>query len=105
MAVRVLVVGYLAIQLLLPAVLLVGPRPARFGWQMYSTAADLPTVVAVDASGHERTVDVASLLAGPRAEVDYVPLLVDQGCRLVEAETLLIQPPGTDPEAIEVRCP
>ncbi len=98
-----LISAYLAVQLLLPSVLLFGERPARFGWQMYSTAPRLPVVVALDASGGERRIDIIDLVAGPRAEIDYAALMAQQGCDLVDASRLRIESaPG---EVAVVDCP
>jgi len=100
---EVVLTALIVIQLLIPTILLINPRPARFGWQMYTTAADLPLMTAIDAAGNERPIAVERLLAGPRAEIDYVPLLVAQGCGLVEAERIRVQPHGEP--WVEVACP
>ena len=69
------VVLFVAWQLLVPAAMLFSQRPARFGWQMYSALPDLPQAWLLDAAGHETAVDVPSLFAKSRAEIDYAAAL------------------------------
>lgn len=77
---RTLVIGaiivlFLAWQILVPAAMLLAHRPARAGWQMYSALPDLPRAWVIDASGHEEPVQVPTLFAENRAEIDYAAAL------------------------------
>ena len=74
------VAAFLVVQLAVPVIGLFRERPASFSWHMYSVFASLPQVSVVDASGHEAAVDLEPLLAARRAEVDYVPALVQLLC-------------------------
>ena len=91
---------FLAVQIAIPTVQLLAPRPAPFGWQMYAATGELPTVVAFDDAGTSRVVDVLSLVAAPRAEIDYARLLADRGCDIVDAARLRIQSEGTTTEVV-----
>ena len=101
-AVLAVVVLFVAVQLILPAIMLFTPRPSPFGWQMYSAARSLPEVVAVDEDGSERRVDVLAHVAGPRAEIDYAGRFADQACRIVDAARIRITDAGG--RVVEVDC-
>jgi hypothetical protein len=77
---RALVIGafiaiFVACQVLVPSAMLFAHRPARAGWQMYSALPALPRAWLVDAAGHEEPVQVSSLFAESRAEIDYAAAL------------------------------
>lgn len=69
-AVAAFVVVYVAVQVGLPAALLLEPRTQRFGWQMYSVVSRYPVVTAVRADGSRDSVKVDAFLARARAEMD-----------------------------------
>jgi hypothetical protein len=46
-------------------------RPARFGWQMYSAAVDLPRIEVQLASGVREERHIGHIASGFRPEVDY----------------------------------
>jgi hypothetical protein len=69
------VAAFLVVQLAVPTVALFGPRPARFAWQMYSALPPVPEASVVWADGHEEPVDLSSLFAVQRAEIDYAAVL------------------------------
>ncbi len=78
---RALFVGYLVIQIGIPVALLWHPRPARFGWQMYSGEVAFPSYQFVYADGRREEVDLSLYLAYMRAELDYTRLLPAHLCR------------------------
>ncbi len=88
------VVGYVAVQLLVPAGLLFLPRAQRFGWQMYSSAHPTPVLVALRGGGARDTLDIDHYLAFRRGDMsrDYAVRLAWHVCRI-----------DRDVEAIEVR--
>jgi hypothetical protein len=91
------IAAFLVVQLVVPAVALFGPRPARFGWQMYSALPDLPKAYAVEADGTERLIDLQNLFAVQRAEIDYVAVLRAGLCAATGAAAIRLElTDGTD---------
>jgi len=60
---------FLALQVGVPLVRLFGPRPARFGWQMYAATTPLPTLVGVRADGGRDTLAVGDYFAFLRSDL------------------------------------
>ena len=79
----------LAIEVIVAALALAGPRPGRFGWQMYSGVPVVPTVHAVTGD-REVEVDVNDWLVTSRFEIDYSDLARSSGCRLTGADFIRI---------------
>lgn len=81
-------VGFLAVQLIVPAAQLFQPdRPGRFGWQMYSGRTEHPTVKLIRADGSARTVSLPKQFAAMRMEIDYdeqLPRLIRHLCRTTD---------------------
>jgi hypothetical protein len=75
------VAAFLVVALAVPVIGLFRDRPAPFSWHMYSALASLPDVSVIDASGAERAVNLETILAAGRAEVDYVAALVERLCQ------------------------
>ena len=95
---------FVAWQLLMPAALLFANRPAPFGWQMYSALPDLPRAWVLDAEGRESPVDLRTLFAETRAEIDYAAALRAGLCNLPAVVAVKVQEPERpSPELIE--CP
>jgi hypothetical protein len=82
---------FLALQVAVPAIALFGPRPARFGWQMYSALPPVPKAWTVAADGSEKPVDLATLFAAQRAEIDYESVLREGLCDATGANAIRIQ--------------
>jgi hypothetical protein len=104
---RTLVIGaiivlFVAWQVLVPAGMLFAHRPARAGWQMYSALPELPRAWLVDATGHEEPVQVSSLFAESRAEIDYAAALRAGLCGVSGAVAVKLWAPDEPaPELIE----
>jgi hypothetical protein len=64
-----------------PVAALFDARPARFGWQMYSTLNPAPAASIEDASRTLVPVDLDALIADPRAEIRWSGSLADLLCR------------------------
>ena len=79
----VFVVGFVAVQILVPAVQLAAPRSARFGWQMYAVIPATPTFWTVAGDGEVRPVDLNQHVGYVRGDLDYLPWLPDYLCRSV----------------------
>lgn len=104
LAISVLVVAFLAVQVLVPLVGLFGPRPARFSWQMYSALPRVPHAWTVAADGTERPIDLGPLFAVQRAEIDYAAVLRAGLCDKVSAPAVRIQEDeSSEPELIACR--
>jgi hypothetical protein len=75
---------FVVTQVLVPAWRLFLPRPARFGWQMYSHAGDFPSVAVVRRATSD-TVALDRVLAFPRADIQSVDhrALVRHLCRVL----------------------
>ena len=96
--------AFLALQLLVPLIALFGPRPARFSWQMYSALPPVPHAWTVAADGTETPVDLETLFAVRRAEIDYAAVLRAGLCDASGAVAVKVQEDeGDEPELIS--CP
>ena len=101
LAISVLVVAFLALQLLVPLMALFGPRPGRFSWQMYSALPRVPHAWTVAADGAETPIDLGPLFAVQRAEIDYAAVLRAGLCDKVAAPAVKIQEDeSSEPELI-----
>lgn len=68
-----------------PAIALWQPRPARFGWQMYSAIMTLPDVAIERADGTLVAVDLEDMLARNRAEADFSGAIAAHLCAVTDA--------------------
>ena len=102
-----MVAAFLAIflvwQLAMPAAALLGPRPQRFGWQMYSTFPELPKAWTIDGTGAETQVEVKQYFAQLRAEVDFAAALRVSLCDASGAVAVKVSDPRSGTETI--KCP
>ncbi len=102
-----IVAAFLAIflvwQLAMPTAALFGPRPQRFGWQMYSTFPELPKAWTIDAAGVETQVEVKQYFAQLRAEVNFAAALRAGLCDASGAVAVKVSDPRGTTETI--RCP
>lgn len=62
---------FVAIQTIVPTIRLSAPRPAWFGWQMYSGAAEVPTFWLVTDDGTTIEVDLDTVIGKTRYPIDY----------------------------------
>jgi hypothetical protein len=85
--------AYLLVQLAVPAYMLTQPRPARFGWQMYSAVrADVVggAFHIEDARGGLTPVDRSRHVARARLEVDYLEVLPPYLCDTVAGAAAVV---------------
>jgi hypothetical protein len=74
---------FLAIQLAVPLVQLVtAPRPARFGWQMYSVVSAPPRFSLIMRDGAARPLDIGPYVTSMRADVPLTRFLPAHLCAL-----------------------
>lgn len=82
-------------QVVLPLLLLGRPRPAPFGWQMYSAAPPVVELTLVLEGGELRPVAKAAWVARERHELDLAELLPPHLCRAMEGvRAVLVHRPG-----------
>jgi hypothetical protein len=60
--------AFMSVQLVVPVVGLLSPRPARFAWQMYSVAEAAPQAWGEAANGSRTPIDLVGRLAVLRAD-------------------------------------
>lgn len=101
LVVAAFVVVFLVWQLAVPTLALLGPRPERFGWQMYSAFPPLPEAWTVDASGGETPVDVKLHFGQLRAEIDFAAALRAGLCDASGAVAVKVSDPRGTTEVIE----
>ena len=75
------VIGAILLMVAVPAAALFEPRPARFGWQMFTAMAPVPAAWVERDDGTEEPIDVESRLVQPRPEADIRGALADVLCR------------------------
>jgi hypothetical protein len=90
-ALRWIVLAAIVAQLAIPALALTGPRPTRFGWQMFTTMAPAPSVWTEEADGSLRPVDLDALLVHGRPETDLTPALVATLCEGTGVRAVVVE--------------
>jgi len=96
---------FLLIQTGVPLVQLWAPRPARFGWQMFTATPQRPRFSLVMRDGTIRPADLRLYVAQSRGEVDLEKALPRHLCRVVPdvASVQIITPDAKQPRVYE--CP
>src|SRR5689334_18952570 len=74
---RVVVAIVVALFVIPTAILLAGPKPSRFGFQMYS-GYGRPSATWEDRSGLQHPIELDEVLANDRGEVDWTETLPEQ---------------------------
>lgn len=74
--------AYLLLQIAVPAVMLLQPRPARFGWQMFSGGSVAADYV-VEHDGFTSRIDPTDFVALSRADIDLTIHLPAHLCEVV----------------------
>lgn len=76
-------VVFLAAQILIPlAQLAWAPRPARFGWQMYSVASAAPRFELIMRDGFAKPIDITPYVTSLRGDVPLARFLPPHLCKL-----------------------
>lgn len=89
-AIMTFFVLFLAVQLTVPALALSEPRPARWGWQMYSGVRTQSTFTIVRENGEHDDVALSDYLGYPRSEIELAERLPAHICEV-------------EPDAVAVR--
>ena len=86
-------VTFLAIACLQVGIPLVGlfeERPARFAWHMYSAVVHEPQAWTEDATGARSRVDLRSMTADRRAEIDWTERLAPFLCQNPDVRAVIL---------------
>lgn len=94
---------FLVWQLVVPTAALFGPRPQRYGWQMYSTFPALPKAWTIDAQGVATPVEVKQYFANARAEMDFAAALRAGLCDASGAVAVKVSDPRGTTETVRCR--
>jgi hypothetical protein len=96
---------FLLIQTAVPLVQLWAPRPARFGWQMFSATQQRPRFSLVMRDGTRRPANLRLYVAQSRGEVDLEKALPRHLCRVVPdvASVQITAPDSKQPRVY--KCP
>jgi hypothetical protein len=76
-------VTFLAIQIVVPVVKLTSPRPARFGWHMWTARKRNPQFVMMMKDGTATPVILSTYLGLSRGELDLRDAMPAHLCRVV----------------------
>ena len=78
---RVGAVLYVIAQIAVPAMMLTGPRPSRFGWQMFAGLRSLDTYSVVRRDTSTEPIQLSSFFGNPRLDTEIdVPAFVLRIC-------------------------
>lgn len=89
-----LFVSILAVIVIVPLTAAFEPRPARFGWQMYSTLNYIPEAAIEGAAGNVTSVDVLALVADPRSEIHWAEPLSRLLCEREDSAAVVVTDRG-----------
>lgn len=85
------VVVFLAVQMAIPIVALGEPRPARFGWQMFSGDVPQPAVGLILRDGEREPVSLEELSPVWRGDLPYRDHLGPYLCQRPEVQAVVIE--------------
>src|SRR4030095_13576331 len=95
--VAIFFLSFLLIQIVVPIVQLTAPRPARFGWQMWSARRKPVRFFVVMKDGTIRPADLSRYIGWSRGELDLTDRLPPHLCHVVSDITAVqIELPGSE---------
>jgi len=98
-------VTFLAIQIVVPIVKLISPRPARFGWHMWTARKRNPQFVMTMKDGSASPVILSTYLGLSRGELDIREAIPAHLCRVVpDVASVEIKPLDSQPSKV-YSCP
>lgn len=72
---------YLIVQIGVPTFMLAGPRPSRFGWQMFAGIRSLDTFSVVRHDASSDRIDLRTYFGNPRSDTEVdVPTFASRIC-------------------------
>jgi hypothetical protein len=97
--------GFLAVQVVVPALRLDSPDISRFGWQMFAKAQPRELFVVHHRTGVVDTVDVSDFLARHRADLELTATLPAHLCSRVPAAQVVAVHALPEDVVTTVPCP
>lgn len=98
-------VTFLAIQIVVPVVKLTSPRPARFGWHMWTARKPNPQFVMTMKDGSVSPVILSTYLGLSRGEMDIREAMPAHLCRVVpDVASVQTKPLDSEPSRV-YSCP
>lgn len=96
---------FLLVQIAVPLARLSAPRPARFGWQMFSAIPQRTRYTLVLRDGTRQPVRLATYVANSRGEMDLEKALPRHLCRVVAdlASVQVLAPDSGEPRVYPCR--
>ncbi len=79
----VFIILFLSIQITVPVAKLLSPRPARFGWHMWTIIPPRRDVVLLMRDGSSQPADLRPYLAQARGELDLDDILPPHLCQMM----------------------
>ena len=105
LAAAVFFVVFLAIQIAVPLVQLVwSPRPARFGWQMYSVVSAAPRFELIMRDGVAKPLDITPYVTSLRGDVPIARFLPPHLCALFPDAAAIHYRMDGSPQAGTYQC-
>ena len=105
LAATIFCVVFLAIQLATPVVQLIwAPRPARFGWQMFSVDVPPPSFTAVLDNGTTQPVALEPYVTSLRGDVPLAQFLPAHLCRVLPHVVAIRYQRSNQPQSETYRC-
>ena len=96
--------AFLVVQVIVPVIQLSKPRPARFGWQMFSGYPPM-AVYSVQVGDSVRDVRVTDYVVVPRGDVVYRDALPGHLCQRIAGATAIFELPIGDTVPRRLPCP
>ena len=98
-------VVFLAAQILIPLAQLVwSPRPARFGWQMYSVGSATPRFELIMRDGSAKRLDITPYVTSLRGDVPIARFLPPHLCTLFPDAAAIHYEMDGSPQAGTYQC-
>ena len=105
LAAAVFFAAFLAIQIAVPLVQLVwAPRPARFGWQMYSVGSATPRFELIMRDGSAKRLDITPYVTSLRGDVPIARFLPPHLCTLFPDAAAIHYEMDGSPQAGTYQC-
>lgn len=98
-------VSFLLVQTAVPLVRLAAPRPARFGWQMFTAVPQRASYTLVLRNGSRAPARLTTYVAASRGEMDLEGALPRHLCRVVPdlASVEVVGPRSAEPRVYSCR--
>ena len=102
---RGFIVLFALVQLVVPAIMLGEPRPARVGWQMFTQGRKKGDFAVIRSDGSRMRIRIADYAAEDIPEVPYYALLPAHLCRVIPGAHAVVVKGATGMSAPEIVTP